>query len=111
MGLFDFLLLKILPFELFSLFLGQLDFLDFRGFPRTNSLELDSGAFIAELGHKVPQVQLNAMLLGNVVESQLNHDLPECGVFFGLFNGDGGPNHIDDLGRVPFFVGLLTDIT
>ena len=50
---FAFLLLEVFAFKLHSLFLSQFNFLDFGSFLSSDSLELDCGAFIAELWHCV----------------------------------------------------------
>ena len=88
----------------------EFDFLDFGRFLCANSLELDGGALVTELGHEVPQIKLNAILLGDVVKCQFNDNLTESWVLFGLFNGDWRPYHIDDLGRIALFIRFFADV-
>ena len=51
------------------------------------------------------------MLLQDIVEGELDHDLTEGWILLCLFNRDRRPNHIYDLGWITLFVRLFTDVT
>ena len=87
----------------------QLDLLDLGSLLRTNSLELDCGAFVAELGDQVPQVQFNAILLHYIVKRKFDDDLTESWIFLRLFNCDWRPDDIDNLRWVSFLIRLFAD--
>ena len=108
-GLLQLLLLEVLTLHFLSLLLRQLDFLDLGSFLRTNSLELDCSAFVAELRDQVPQVQFNAILLHYVVKRKLDDDLTESWIFLRLFNCDWRPDDIDNLRRVSLLIRLFAD--
>lgn len=106
-----FLLLEVLALELLSLLLSEFNLLDFGGFFRSDSLELDSGALVAEFWDRVSQVQLDLILLVDVVKCEFNDDLSECWVFLGLLDSSWCPNNIDNLSWVSFFVGLFSNVS
>ena len=89
--------------------LRQLDLLDLGSLLRSYSLELDCGAFVAELGDQVPQVQFNAILLHYIVKRKFDDDLTESWIFLRLFNCDWRPDDIDNLRRVSFLIRLFAD--
>jgi len=101
----------MLTLHFFFLLLSQLNFLDLRSFLGANSLVLNCGALVIQLGHYVSQVKLNLVLLEDVVEGELDDDLAESCVLLCLLDSSWSPNDVDDLCRLSLLVGLFSDVS
>ena len=104
-----FLLLETLIFQALLFLLGHLHFLNLGALLCADTLKLDRRTLILHFRHREPEVESVIVLLQDVVESELNHDLSEGRVGLAPLNGLRIPYHIVHLRNLALFVIIFAD--
>lgn len=90
---------------------GHLDLLDLRPtFLDLDPLVLDRRTFVFHLRNGEAEIKVDVELLLDVVETQLNHRLPEGGLLLGILDGVSSEDEVVHLNWVAILVGVFAHV-